>query len=408
MESLSDKLKSLGVQVGTARIKPPADKPRLPGIESVVPGEVATTAYGETYVVTEQIPIDMNHGNVRLVKPAHAPVISQWSGFPDLGEIQFGNFLFLDTETTSLAGGTGTIPFMIGLGYLQEDCFKVIQLFLRSPVEESAQLAWLAQFADQFEVLVTYNGKSFDMPLLNSRYVLNGLTNPFVGKKHVDLLPLSRRIWKSRLVSRGLKDIEKEVLHFQRSMEDIPGWMVPEIYFEYARTGSLANMPGVFYHNKYDIVSLAALYVYLSQYLSDPTRMPENYSLDVMSIGKLYEDMGNIDQAIALYEQSINAGLPKAFLISTLHRYALIHRRSGQWKEAVDLWAKAADLGDMDACIDIAKVYEHQFREYDTALTWTEQAINLLNGTVLLPLYERKKRFREFEHRQSRLKGLLG
>jgi TPR repeat protein len=86
----------------------------------------------------------------------------------------------------------------------------------------------------------------------------------------------------------------------------------------------------------------------------------------------------------------------------------LIHRRSGQWKEAVDLWAKAADLGDMDACIEIAKVYEHQFREYDTALTWTEQAINLLNGTVLLPLYERKKRFREFEHRQSRLKGLLG
>lgn len=405
MESLSDKLKSLGVKQGAGGLPKPKTRPAT-SITQVIPGQIVETAFGEAFVVESWYETTYRHGLVQFSSDLNLQMITEWGHAGHLEGSGFPNLMFLDTETTGLGGGTGTYPFLVGLGHLTENGFHLIQLLMRDPTEERSQLALLSQYLEPFPAVVTYNGKSFDIPLLNARHTLNGFTTPFPSMDHLDLLPLARRLWRNRLPSRALGDLEVEIMGVTRTQEEIPGWMIPQVYFDYLRTGDARPLVGVMYHNAMDILSLAALFHHVAHLLSDPLHYTEPQSLDLIAIARLYEELGRLDDAVRLYEFSLDLGLPEDFFVQTLQRFAELHRRRGNWDSTVSLWEKAAAHHQLEACVELAKYYEHQCRDCRQALLWTETAYRQVDQ-VISGLAHRRRWKQELDHRRERLNRKL-
>lgn len=401
-DSLLKRLKSLGVQLGTSQVKSAQSPGESVPIEKVVAGFEHTTQFGFAFLADERFPEDYIHGTIPFSQKVDYGIMGEWAGYPGLDQHPLEKFVFLDTETSGLAGGTGTFAFMVGIGWWEPDGFRLQQSFLREPAEETAMLAALDEILTPFQTVVTFNGKSFDIPLLNGRHILSALKSPFAEMQHVDLLALSRRVWRNRLPSRALGSLEQEILSVERSEEEIPGWMVPEMYFEYLKSGNSSPMAGVFYHNKMDILSLAALFLHLSNLLSNPMNWLADEGLDLIAIAKLYDETGRRDQAISLYEHSLSLGLPRPFFIQTLYRYADLARKEGKLEQTVRLWQKAAEYQEYSACLDLAKYYEHRLRDYQTAMEWTAQARIYLESLVY-PTYIKKNILNDLQKRQERL-----
>lgn len=400
--SLLDRLKSLGVQLGASQVKPsPTSTDRVP-IDQVVSGFEHSTLFGSAFLADETFPNDYKHGIIPFAQQIDYRILGEWAGYPDLNQHSLDHFVFLDTETSGLAGGTGTFAFMVGIGWWEQTGFHLQQFFMREPSEETAMLAALDEILTPFSTVVTFNGKSFDIPLLNGRHTLSAIKSPFPVMQHVDLLALSRRVWRNRLPSRALGSLEQDVLAITRAQEEIPGWMIPEMYFEYLRTGNSRPLAGVFYHNKMDILSLAALFLHLSNLLSSPMEWLAEEGLDLIAIAKLYEEIGRREHAISLYEHSLALGLPRPFFIQTLYRYAELARKAGDLEQAANLWQKASEYQEWSACLELAKYYEHRLRDYHGALTWTGQARQYLESSIL-PKYLLKNHMSELQKRENRL-----
>jgi uncharacterized protein YprB with RNaseH-like and TPR domain len=405
---LSNRLKALGVQLGASQLQntPPPVEKSLYSIDKVVEGYFSKNAYGEIFVVEQDYDNDYQHGIIHLATEFEMSILSEWGQFSHLLPIQLNDFVFLDTETSGLAGGTGTYAFLVGLGFRTENGFKAVQFFMRDPSEEPALLAELNRWITPFKSIVTYNGKSFDVPLLNTRHIINGFTPPFEAFHHVDLLHLARRLWKNRLPSRRLGDLEVEILKLGRTDDEVPGWMVPELYFDYLKTHDARPLEGVLYHNRMDIVSLAALFVYTAQLLQDPFSLPEPHSLDLIAIARLYEYLGRLEQATKLFEASLEQGLPKDFYTDTLLRYAEIAKKQADLDTALALWQKAVDHGSLQACLELAKINEHQYKNINQAVDWVNQATRLVENSSLSRAQKRVE-LSALEHRLERLNKKL-
>ncbi len=374
-------------------------------IAQVVPGKDYATEFGGTFVSEQLFTPSYQHGQISLCADCSLEMLSTWGKTQRLSDPAIGNVVFLDTETTGLAGGTGTNAFLIGVGYRTGAGFQVLQFFLRSPAQERALLTALNDWLRSFNVIVTFNGKTFDLPLLNTRYVLNRVASPFDAYDHLDLLALSRRLWRDRLPSRALGYLEKAILGFERTGEDIPGWVIPELYSAYLRSGDARPLAGVFYHNSMDILSLAALFQHVGGLLANPVQAlgaSEGGALDMASIARLHEDMGDLVRAAEFYEHSLQHGLPTEFFFKTIDRYAVLCRRQGDWAQAVRLWQMAAEQGSLDSCVELAKYAEHQARDYPTAFVWTEKALKLV-PRIYRYEFARKDAERELRQRQARI-----
>ncbi len=312
------------------------------------------------------------------------------------------SFAYLDTETTGLSGGTGTYAFLIGVGRFDGDEFRLAQFFMRDPAEEPAQLAALEEFIAPCQALVTFNGKSFDVPLLTTRYIHHGWRPPFQDTAHVDLLHLARRLWRDRLPSRTLGNLEVQILGAERSDEDVPGWMIPSLYFDYLRSGDARPLKNVFYHNQIDVVSMAALFNHMAGMLADPLSGVVEHGVDLIALAKLNEDLGEIEAATRLYLHGLEHDLPRAILVDAFKRLALIYKRREQFGPAIELWEQAARYEDLDAHVELAKYYEHQAGDYDAAIRWTEAALQVI-ATPGYSIFERRRWAPELEHRLERL-----
>jgi len=194
-------------------------------------------------------------------------------------------------------------------------------------------------------------------------------------------------------------------LHVPRTQEEVPGWMIPEIYFEYLRSGDGRPLAGVFYHNAMDILSLAALFNFCADLLHHPLHLKDTPGLDLAAVARLFEEMNQIEAAISVYEESLQKGdLPLAFYLETLQRFALLYRKRDQWEEAVGLWLKATEHHWLDAYIELAKYYEHHQRDYSEAIRWTQTAIQVASQ-MDLPYWRRRVLLEEITHRLGRLQN---
>ena len=406
--SLADKLQSLGVRVGTAGLVSAAPKLKTDvPIQSVVEGHFVSTRQGETFVSEQSYLSTYRHGLTPLRASVPLLTIAQWARDERLANLPLDSFAFLDTETSGLAGGTGTYAFLVGVGRFEGETFRLAQFFMRDPSEEAALLEGLMDFLAPCAALVTFNGKAFDAPLLVTRYSLHSIPVPFKYFSHLDLLPLARRLWRDRLPSRALKYLEENVLAAPRTTDEVPGYEIPQLYFDYLRTGDAAPLKGVFYHNAMDIVALAALMNHMASILHAPFDGQVQHGLDFIALAKLFEDLDRWEEAASLYERGLQAGVSKADFGSAVQRLSALQRRRGKLESAVALWLTAAAEGRIYAHIELAKHYEHKQRDTASALHWTRRAIELV-GELDIPRYEYNHWMGELNLRLSRLNNKIG
>ena len=403
--SLSDKLKSLGVKKGSTLPAPP--KLDSHSIDSVVVGSFTPTPRGDVFIAEQKYPSGYIYGSSPLTSNLPLAHIAQWAKDSEIDKLPLSKFAFLDTETSGLSGGTGTYAFLVGVARFIDDEYVLQQFFMRDPAEEPALLEGLATFLAPCEALVTFNGKAFDAPLLSTRYRLHQIPIPYKDYSHLDLLPLARRLWRDRLESRTLKYLEEHVLDFTRSSEEVPGYEVPWLYFDYLRTGDARPLGGVFYHNAMDVVAMAALLAHMNDMLEDPYDGNVQHGLDFVALGKLFEDLGHWEDAARLFEHGLEFGLDESDFGIAVKRLSILQKRRGDLDEAVRLWEESAKRGHLYAFIELAKHHEHKQRDAKSAMKWTKSALKLVEKTEM-PAYMRKHWVDEIEHRLERLKRKAG
>ena len=408
--SITDKLKSLGLKKGTFDI-PSSRQKTGPSIQDVLSGEFVSTRRGETFIHEEIYDADYRHGWAPLETDAPLTLMANWAKDSRLLEMPLEAFAFLDTETSGMAGGTGTYAFLVGAGRFEQIAsgrvFRLLQFFMRDPSEEPALLEALADFLAPCQALVTYNGKAFDAPLLKTRYTLHDIPIPFEDYAHVDLLHLARRLWRDRLPSRTLKYIEENVLDAPRTSEEVPGYEIPWLYFDYLRSGDAKEMKGVFYHNAMDIVALAALFSHIANMLHDPFDERIQHGLDVIALAKLHEDLDQWDIAALLYERGLEMPLDKDDFRKAVRRLSVLQKRRGNLDEAVRWWEQAAEQSRVYAHVELAKHYEHRIKDFVEAQKWSQAALEIVNADKDMLEHAREHWQAELEHRLNRLDGKI-
>jgi uncharacterized protein len=368
----------------------------------VLSGHVIDTPVGQTYLVDQFYPDQVLHGNQVLKLSAPMEGISRWLNEPSILQTPKEEFCFLDTETSGLAGGAGTYAFLIGVGRFKDNQFQLAQFFMRDPGEEPAHLLALEAFLGPSNILVTFNGKAFDVPLLNARYTMQGWLSPLRDLIQIDLLHFARKLWRNHLPSRALGFLEVEILNVHRSADEVPGWMIPQIYFEYLQTGDAHQMKNVFYHNAMDVLSMAALLNRVATLIANPLQAEDIHKNELAAIGRIYEELGDIAQATSLYQHSLNSMQFDDIYWDSLHRLSLLYKKNEDYRQAIELWKIAADHGQIYAHIELAKHCEHRLLDIRQAIQWTENAISLLNSTKDTSL-DRITWLGELEHRLERL-----
>jgi uncharacterized protein YprB with RNaseH-like and TPR domain len=404
MPSLSDKLKGLGVTLGAEKSGQDKLTRKVP-IETVVEGVQVNTPDGEIFQVEAFYLLGHSHGSGALCLAAPLDLIGEWAGDDRIAGFNPEQFAFIDTETTGLSGGTGTIAFMVGAGRFERDGFRLVQLFMREPGEEPALLHALEEFLAPCEAVVSFNGKSFDLPLLQNRYIANGRAFPLKETAHIDLLHLARRLWRDRLPSRTLGYLEEHILGQTRTEEDSPGWMIPQMYFDYLRSRDARPMKGIFYHNAMDILTLAVLTDHIAHLLADPLDGRVPHALDLAAIGKLNEDLGYQEQAAEILTACLEQDLPANAHQQVLKRLSFLQKRRGDLPQALSLWWQAAADREIYAHEELAKYYEHIEKNFTEALKWTESALALLKAEGAY--VERLQWEGPLDHRRKRLVGKL-
>jgi uncharacterized protein len=346
-------------------------------VEDLLSGEVVTTPFG-THFETEKL-----HGGHSLHGSTEISSLMELA--PDLLDLLSGGTIpsshptkwaFLDTETTGLAGGTGTYAFLVGVGSIDESGFRVRQFFMRDYGEEASQLHALAEYLKPFDVLITYNGKTYDQPLLETRYRMSRAKHPFSRMEHLDLLFGARRLWKLRMESCKLTNLESDVLGITRE-GDVPGSLIPYIFFEYVRTRQAARLLPVFHHNVMDIVSLACLTSIVPEAHRAPEKMTLRHGADLIGLARWLLQAERREEALALLKRAIDLGLPDHLLFRTMLDIGLLHKKMANESAALMMFTELTESPNpcrLRAYEELAKYYEHRERNYSMALEMATSA----------------------------------
>ncbi len=296
-----------------------------------------------------------------------------------------GGLLFLDTETTGLGVGTGNVPFMIGIGTCERGAFVVEQCLIRHPGEERAMLSWLTGRFGGVTHLVTYNGRSFDWPVLLNRLILNGWRLSGSEPGHIDFLHPSRALWKHTLPTCRLSTVEEQRLGIVRE-DDMPGALAPELYMRFLRDGNPEHLSGVYAHNEKDILTLAALAVHFGKLLGGGTGPEPAHPVsrtERFRTAAWLEEHGQADEALRLYAGLAEESEASDGEIGWRLELAARLKRLGRLNQALALWQQAAALAESarfpraEAHIELAMYYEHKAKDLEKALAMAETALLL-------------------------------
>jgi uncharacterized protein len=333
-----------------------------------------------------------------------APEISKEANDPQ-------QWMFLDTETTGLAGGTGTYAFLIGIAWWDAGGMEVAQFFMRDHSEEHSVLAALAERMAERRVLVTFNGKTFDWPLLETRYHMTRAIRPPRPRTHLDFLHPARQLWRLRLGSVRLPDLERRILGWHRE-GDCFSELIPQYYYEFLRGGPPDPLVPVFQHNQMDLRGLAAISSHMLTLLGNPEKLGID-ALDIFGVSRLFERRGERSRAKTLYSRSLNAQLPPEADRAARCSLARLAKRDGDFAAAVGLWEEMAgdSLEGWEAYRELAVYFEHRAKDTHRAASISRKALATLRranrlGTISPSLYCRHRC--AFEHRLARLERKAG
>ena len=411
-EQLRKRLQRLGVKKGRAGITAPPRKPEseisdFVPIESLVGGREVLTDSGAYFVAETAYALEPHHGQRALAdvlrcSPHIAAHVSRDEAF---ASANLSRLAFLDIETTGLAGGAGTLAFLIGVGVVESEQFILRQFFLRDPDEEPALLSGVAELLKDRSGLITYNGRSFDVPIVQTRFTMARRRFSFDHLPHLDLLPPARRLWRGRYENCSLGTLEGAVLNVQRTGEDVPGWMIPQLYVEYLRSGDARQMRRVIYHNAEDILSMVTLAAHILETFGDPLSEARS-GMDCLRLALWHDDLGHAAEADAAYRAALARirSVPADQKPALYERYAAFLKASDRRDEALPLWKKwAASAPDNpEPCIELSKYYEWHARNIAEAQEWAGQALLCLSHWP--KGWRRDEAWKEAQHRLERLK----
>ena len=306
--------------------------------------------------------------------------------------------LYLDTETTGL-GGSGTVAFLVGTGFLTDNGFEVHQFLMRDYQEEPFLLKHVAAGLGKFDVLCTFNGTTFDVPLLESRFLMNRMDRSrLLELPHLDLLHMCRRLWKLRLGRCNLGRLEEVILGKPR-VDDLPGSEVPQRYFTYLKTKQLSLLDDILKHNAQDIASLCVLL----NHMADLYLHPENirFSEDVYSMGRALEKLNRTENARHCYRLARRGRMGD----SAGTALAMSYRRGGEKEQAAEVWREMIRerRGGIGPYVELAKYEEHVRRDAASALELTEKALLLLSEPSLRESGTVQESKNELQYRRQRL-----
>lgn len=329
------------------------------------------------------------------VLPEQLAVITGENEFLDVSPM---NLLFFDTETTGLSGGTGTIPFMLGFGFFHEDAFRVKIFILNDLNKEDEFLEEVDRFLSEhdFSASVTYNGKSFDFPLMEARYILQRKRFPLLKLPHLDFLYAARTLWKYTYSSRKLGHLGDLLLGLSRE-EDIDGSQIPALYFNYLRSRSFEIIRKVVDHNALDLVGLAALLLLGIKYLDDISFTRDEG--EILGTAKLFEKYGDFDTADRLYTILKQSAVRDDVRETAVKGLAIIMKKRKLYSEAAELWEMLSGSdgsGKRLALRELSVHLEHREKDYTKALEMVEKGLETLDLT--------DTQREDFEKRYKRLK----
>lgn len=400
MSNLQQQLAHLRQRIASVEAQAPAmpDTPardQTAGLAQWLNGVEVQTPAGAHFEATRSWPRHQRYGSVDIADLQAMPLdnlaaITQG----EIGDVDPRRIAFLDTETTGLAGGSGTYAFLIGAGAITDRGFELKQFFLRDYADEPSQLTALAEYLEPFEVLATYNGKTFDQPLLETRFRMTRQKSPFTRLRHLDLLHGARRLYKLQFASCRLVELEHQLLGVERN-GDVPGNLIPLLYFEYLRTKDAHRLASIFEHNAYDILTLACLTGIIPRAFHAPLEVPLHRGAEMVGLARWLRAAGRNDEACALFRRGIEAGLKDDLMWRTLYDSALLEKKCGRLEAALALFTElttAANPHQAQALEEVSKHYEHKQKNFRLALEFAEQAWRLSPGGAMEKRVERLRK----------------
>jgi uncharacterized protein YprB with RNaseH-like and TPR domain len=326
--------------------------------------------------------------------------LSQDNAFKDL---DLSTALFIDLETTGLSGGSGVIPFNVGMGYYRDDKFIVGQYFLGEMAEEERMIQELAEFFKErdFQSVVTYNGKSFDIPLLETRFILHRQPFRLSELPHLDFLFPARRLWSHKYESCRLFHLALHVVQTGRT-EDIPSAEIPWRYFQYLQTGNYDLIEPILYHNQEDILSLLGLVVIGAHIFSEDPELCMGDAMDFYGAGKVMANAGDEEKSVQYFQKALDGNLTDEVTIETKKRLSAHFKRHQDWEKAVTIWEEMTSTevvtpAQLFSFRELAMHLEHRLKNYKEARRISEEGFVLSMG--ISSYYEK-----DFSYRLERLR----
>lgn len=409
-DHLYRRLQQLGVVKGFRDLEAQPDRrqdTRADATESVgLPGTCVQTPHGSLWVDRKTYPSDFQHGRYALRHLGTMPDRGlELIECPELGT----HPAFIDTETTGLAGGTGTLAFLIGVGVWDAEALDLHLIFMRDPEDEFAALHYLETILTEASSLVTFNGRAFDVPILETRFVLNRIPPSCLTLPHLDLLPLARQLWRDHLTSRRLVVLEEELLDVVRSEEDLPSSLIPYLYRQYLETGDPTEMARVFYHNRIDVLSLATLLWHSLRIVTEPETCDLSAG-EWAGVGRIYDRIGWETRALDAWQLAVSGDVGDIADDSAERLWQEIgtrYKRAEAWDEANAIWktwTKRIPLA-VFPLVEQAKYYEWVTKDLNEALTRTEQALE--RAQAWQTDHKQQKTVTALRHREARLRRKL-
>ncbi len=356
-------------------------------------GEIVAGELGRFLLLSTSYPPGFAHGtqSLRSVVECEHIDLSKFDHRESERKISLSEMVFVDAETTGLSAATGTVAFLVGIGVVRDGNFVVHQFFLPDYPDEPAMLDAISEIVEDRNVVVSFNGKCFDLPLLETRFAMHRMQTPFQGMCHIDLLHCCRRFWKGRFEDSTLQTLERELLSVFR-YNDTPGYLIPQLYFDYLRHGRSDPLSGVLLHNRLDIVTLLFLADVVQKYLDRAEESAFYSPLDALRISRFYQRQGNTILACAAADRQLGSydGSDECLELC-LHGFRL-QKQLGRHEDALStlqmLLTAKGEIRLM-ALNESAKILEHKKREYDRATSFVIQALEYLDSPLAEIPYDR-------------------